>query len=459
MNNTILPVEKNEDYKGNVIDLTHEGLGVVKIDNYPIFIQGALPEEVVTFKVVKVGKSFAFGKLITTHKKSPHRVESADPIYFQTGTMPLQHLEYSEQLKFKQKQVQNILEKTAELPGELVEETLGMKNPLGYRNKAQVPVRKMKDKLETGFYRRNSHELIPMEDFKIQDPKIDEAIIIIRDILRQHGVKPYDEKRNIGNIKNIMVRRGYHTGEMMIVLVTRTAKLFPLSKILPAILEALPEVVSIIQNVNPKRTNKILGEQAIILHGEDSYTDHLMGFKFKISHRSFYQVNPAQAEVLYQKVLDYAGLTGGETVIDAYCGIGTISLSLAKKAKHVYGIEIVAEAIEDAKKNAELNEVENVTYQKGSAEEVMLEWSKEGKSADLVVVDPPRKGLDPQFIESTLALKPEKFIYVSCNPATLARDLKYLVEGGYTVEKVQPVDMFPQTTHVETVVLMSRVEK
>lgn len=450
------PVEKNETYQGEIVDLTHEGLGVAKIDHYPLFIEGALIGETIEFKVIKVGKSFGVGKLTKIIDQSPDRVEVKDKAYAQTGTMPLQHLNYKGQLAFKKSQVENVMHKIAKLPDVPVYDVIGMENPFGYRNKAQIPVRKVKGKLETGVYRKNSHDLIPMEDFKIQDPEIDKAIVTVRDIMRTYNVKPYNEKDNTGNLRHILVRRGYHTGEMMIVLVTRTPKLFPVSKIVPDILEELPNVVSIIQNVNPKKTNVILGQEVIVLHGEDTYHDKLLDHTFEISHRSFFQVNTAQAEVLYSKVIEFAELTGEETVIDAYSGIGTITLALAEKAKEVYGIEVIEPAVEDAKRNAKLNGIENVTYQVGAAEEVMLEWSKEGRTADLLVVDPPRKGLDEQFIDAVLEMQPKKMIYVSCNPATLARDLALLVEGGYTAQKVQPVDMFPQTSHIESVTLLTR---
>ena len=331
-----------------------------------------------------------------------------------------------------------------------------MTEPWGYRNKASVPVRKIGDKLTTGFFRKNSHDLIAMENFYIQDPKIDQAILKVRDIMRTYNVKPYNEKDNTGNLRHIIVRRGYYTGEMMIVLVTRTAKFFPASKIIPDITQALPEVVSIVQNVNPTRTNTILGEDAIVLFGEDKYTDTLLGKTYEISSRSFYQVNPTQTEKLYNVVLDFAALTGEETVIDAYSGIGTITLTLADNAKHVYGIESVEPAVENAKTNAKLNNVENVTFEAGLAEEVMVEWSKQGRKADLVVVDPPRKGLEEAFINAVIEMEPAKMIYVSCNPATLARDVALLTEGGYTVEKIQPVDLFPQTSHVESVTLLTK---
>ncbi|TVP92049.1 23S rRNA (uracil(1939)-C(5))-methyltransferase RlmD [Alkalibacterium sp.] len=456
-NKSTAPITKNDVIEAaEIMDLTHEGLGIAKVDGYPVFIEGALIGETVDFKVIKEGKTFGVGKLMKIIKESPDRVEIKDKAYAQTGTMPLQHLSYDAQLTFKKNQVENVLQKIAKLPDVKVNDTIGMDNPFKYRNKAQIPVRKLKGKMETGVFRKNSHDLIPMEDFKIQDPEIDKAVVAVRDIMRKYSIKPYNEKENIGNLRHIIVRRGYHTGEMMIVLVTRTPKLFPLSKIVPDILEALPEVVSIVQNVNPKKTNVIMGQEVIVLHGEDKYRDKLLGHTFEISHRSFFQVNTEQAEVLYSKVLELAELTGEETVIDAYCGIGTITLALAEQAKEVYGIELIEPAVEDAKRNAALNGVENVTYQAGAAEDVMLDWSSKGRTADLLVVDPPRKGLDGQFIDAVLTMQPKKMVYVSCNPSTLARDLALLVEGGYTVEQVQPVDMFPQTSHVESVVLLEK---
>lgn len=451
------PVNKNEVYTAEVEDLTHEGLGVAKVNNYPLFIEGALPGETIEFKVIKTGKSFGFGRLLEVKETSPHRVEITDKAYTQTGTMPLQHMTYEAQLAFKQNQVKNVLQRIAKLPDVPVFDTIGMDHPYGYRNKAQVPVQEVDGKLTTGFFRKRSHDLVPLEDFLIQDPKIDEAIVVVRDILRRHHIPAYNETEHTGSIRHIVVRRGYYTGELMIVLVTRKEGIPGKDAIVEEIKEALPETVSIVQNINSKRTNVILGRESVVLYGEDKYRDQLLGFTFEISHQSFYQINPTQTEKLYQTALDYAELTGEETVIDAYCGIGTITLALAQKAKHVHGIEIVAPAIDNAKRNAELNQVDNVSFEVGAAEDIMVQWAQDGKTADVLVVDPPRKGLDSQFIDAVLTMQPKRMVYVSCNPSTLARDLALLSEGGYTVHKAQPVDMFPQTTHVECVVLMSRV--
>lgn len=454
-----VPVEKNKTYTADIQDLSYEGLGVAKIDHYPIFIEGALVGETVDFKVTKVGRKFAFGRLISIEKAAPERVEVKGAAYTQTGTMPLQHMTYAAQLAFKKQQVVNNFNRMGYQDDFPIYDTIGMAEPYGYRNKAQIPVRDINGRLETGFYRKRSHELIPLEDFIIQDPKIDEAIVVIRDIMRKYDITAYDEEQLTGVLRHIMVRRGYYTNELMVVLVTNGAKLPHAAEIVADILQALPETVSIVQNINDKDTNVILGHRHKLLYGEDVYHDKLFDFTFEISHQSFYQINPTQTEKLYQTALDYANLTGDETVIDAYCGIGTLTLTLAQKAKKVYGIEIVSDAIKNAKNNARINAVNNVDFSVGAAEKVITDWAKEGKQADVIVVDPPRKGLAKDFLEAVITMQPQKMVYVSCNPATLARDASYLAEHGYQIEKAQPVDMFPQTTHVETVVLLSRVDK
>ncbi|MFC6464125.1 23S rRNA (uracil(1939)-C(5))-methyltransferase RlmD [Marinilactibacillus sp. GCM10026970] len=455
-NNFTAPVLKNKDYTATVEDLTHEGFGVVKIDNFPVFVEGALPEEEVTFKVVKIGKKFAFGKLLEVLATSPDRVEILDKVYAQTGTMPLQHLSYDAQLRFKKDQVVRVFERIAKMPEVPIADVIGMDEPYGYRNKAQIPVRKINGKMETGFFRKNSHDLIPLEDFVIQDPKIDEAVVTVRDILKKFHIKPYDEINHKGDIRHILVRRGHYTGELMVVLVTRTSDLSRENEIIEAIKEKLPELVSLIQNINPEKTNVILGRDHRVLYGEDGYHDTLLGDTYFISHESFYQINPVQTQILYQTAIDYAELTGEETVIDAYCGIGTLTLGLAKKAKHVYGLEIVNTAIKNANRNVQVNDVDNVSFKVGAAEELMVEWNNRNDSVDVLVVDPPRKGLAKEFVDAVLVMKPKKMVYVSCNPATLARDLKLLHEGGYEVVQAQPVDLFPQTHHIETVVQLRR---
>ena len=367
-----------------------------------------------------------------------------------TGIAPLAHLKYDAQLRFKQNQIQELFKK--QHVDVEVSETLGMENPTGYRNKAQIPTRELRGELTTGFFRRGSHNLMPIEDFYIQDPEIDKAIVVIRDILRKYHIPAYNEFEHTGVIRNIMVRRGYYSHEMMVVLVTRSKKLPGAEMIVEEIREALPEVKSIIQNVNQEKTNVILGEKNNTLWGKNVITDTLFGKKFAIGPNSFYQVNPQTTETLYQLAADKAGLNGDEEVIDAYSGIGTISLTIADRVKSVLGVEIVPGAVDDAKRNADINGVTNAKFELGKAEEKMVEWHDAGMRPDVIFVDPPRKGLTPELIDAATGMEPEKFVYISCNPATLARDTVQILENGYHIEgPVQPIDQFPQTTHIESI--------
>lgn len=449
-------VNKNEVYTIDITDLSHRALGIGHIEGFPIFVENALPGELVEVKITYVGRrrAHAFTRNIVT--ASPERVEIFDSVHTQNGTMPLQHLSYEAQLIFKQKQVQDALSHVAGVKNFPVKETIGMKHPYGYRNKAQIPVREIQGKLTTGFYRKRSHDLIPIEDFVIQEPEIDQAIVRVRDILRKYEVEAYDEENHSGDIRHIIVRRGHFTEEMMIVFVTNHLMMPHAQKIVGDIRQEIPEVVSIIQNINQEKTNVILGNQSMVLYGQDYYKDELMGHTFKISHQSFYQVNSIQTEKLYQIAADYADLKEDETVVDAYCGIGTMTLALAERAGQVYGVDIVPEAIEDAKTNAVDNDIDNVEYDLGDAGEWLVDKVAAGLHVDVVVVDPPRKGLSKEFIHAVIESQPERMVYVSCNPNTLARDLKILLAGGYDLQKVQPVDMFPQTHHIENVTLLTK---
>lgn len=452
------PVKKNQELTLEIIDLSHEGMGIAKVDGYLLFIENALPGEVVSVKILKVGNKFGFAKVLAYETTSPHRQNVSNEDLLRTGIAPLAQLDYAEQLRFKQQQVQNVMKKVAKMPEVPVLATIGMDQPFGYRNKAQIPVRKIDGELVTGFYRKNSHQLVPVENFYIQDPKIDEAILVIRDILRRFNVKAYNEEAHEGFLRHIVVRRGHYSHEMMVVLVTRKEKFFKAETIAQVIQSELPEVVSVIQNINEEKTNVIFGPKEKVLAGSATIKDELLGQTYYISAKSFYQVNTVQTEKLYQKAIEYAQLKPTDIVVDAYSGIGTIGLSVAKQVDHVYGMEIVEEAVEDAKKNAAVNEIENATYLVGTAEKVMGQWQREGIQPNVIFVDPPRKGLEAGFIESACMMAPEKIVYISCNPATMARDLALFKEQGYEAKEIQPVDLFPQTTHVETVVLMSRVE-
>ena len=448
------PVSKNEKLTVTVEDLTYEGMGVAKVDGYPLFIAGTLPGEKIEAVVVKARKNFAFARALKWFSKSPDRVEDDAQ---QDGVTPLGHLKYAAQLKFKQNQIQQLLKK-AHLDDQIkVLSTLGMKNPIHYRNKAQVPVRKINGKLEVGFYRKGSHHFVPMKDFTIQDQRIDEILQATLAILNKYDLSAYDEQTQKGLIRHLMVRRGYYSHEAMVATVTN-GKSFPHGdKIANEIIESMPDVKSVIQNVNNRNTNVILGNQDIVLAGASTITDTLNGLKFKISAHSFYQVNPQQTEILYNEAIKQAELTGKETVIDAYCGIGTISLNLAKHARKVYGVEIVPEAIADAKENAQLNQIDNVDFEVGNAEEWMAKWESQGINPDVIMVDPPRKGLTNSLIHSAAAMNPKKIVYVSCNPATLVRDIQQFMDEGYHVSQpIQPVDQFPMTQHIESVTLLER---
>ncbi|EPM6859743.1 23S rRNA (uracil(1939)-C(5))-methyltransferase RlmD [Enterococcus hirae] len=450
-----LSVKKNERYTLDIIDLSYEGMGVAKIDGYPLFIENALPGERVEVLVVKAGNKFGYGKVEKWLTESPDRQPLKDNRLLRTGIAPLAHLNYEQQLLFKQKQVENVMSKIAKMPEVNILPTIPMENPIGYRNKAQIPVRRIDGRLATGFYKKNSHELVEIEDYYIQDPAIDEAIKRVRDILQRFQVRGYNEAKNEGQIRHIIIRRGHYSHEMMVVLVTRKEKFFKGKEIASIIYEELPEVVSVVQNINEEKTNVILGDKEKVLYGRSYIEDQLLGKTYRISSKSFYQVNTEQTEKLYQTTIEFAALQKEDTVIDAYSGIGTIGLSLADKVKEVYGMELVPEAIEDAQFNALTNKIENAHYEVGKAETVMKKWQDKGIKPSVIVVDPPRKGLDARFIASAIDMAPAKLVYISCNPATFARDAKLFAESGYEVKKVQPVDLFPQTHHVELVALLA----
>ncbi|WP_045520341.1 23S rRNA (uracil(1939)-C(5))-methyltransferase RlmD [Neobacillus niacini] len=450
-----IPVKKNDYIDVVFEDLTHDGAGVAKVEGFPLFIPNGLPGEKAQVKVIKVNKGYGFGRLIEIYEKSPYRVDVLSSEIHKYGGCQLEHISYEGQLKYKENQVRQVLTRIGKLENVLVHPILGMdNNPWHYRNKAQVPVGEKDGKLIAGFFKPRSHEIVDTDESLIQLPEINEAVQAVKEICNDLGISAYQEESHKGALRHIMARYGNQTGELMVVLVTRTEDIPKKNKLVEEIIARLPKVKSIVHNVNSKRTNVILGEKTTVLWGSEVIYDFIGDVRFAISPLSFYQVNPVQTKVLYDKALEYAGLSGDESVIDAYCGIGTISLFLAQKAKKVFGVEVVPEAIEDAKRNAELNGITNVEFAAGEAEVVIPKWYKGGNSAEVLVVDPPRKGCDETFLQTIIEMKPKKVVYVSCNPATLARDLRILEDGGYKTVEVQPVDMFPQTTHVECCVLL-----
>ncbi|HEL1058774.1 TPA: 23S rRNA (uracil(1939)-C(5))-methyltransferase RlmD [Streptococcus equi subsp. zooepidemicus] len=447
-------LSKNDIVQVEISDLSHDGLGIAKHEGFVFFVENALPGEIIQMRVLKVNKNSGFGKVETYLTTSPMRQKKLDVTYLRTGIADLGHLLYSQQLLFKQKQVQDSLYKIAGISNVEVKETIGMEYPYAYRNKAQVPVRRVNGQLETGFFRKHSHELVPISDFYIQDKEIDRLIAFTRDLLRRFDIKPYDEKEQSGLIRHLVVRRGHYSGEIMLVLVTTRPKIFRINQMIDRLVAEFPAITSILQNINDKPTNVIFGKAFTRLYGKETITDTILGNQYCISAQSFYQVNTTMAEKLYQTAIDFSELTADDVVIDAYSGIGTIGLSFAKEVKAVYGVEVIETAVKNAEHNAVLNGITNAYFVADSAENAMANWCQEGIKPTVIIVDPPRKGLTESFIKASAAMQPDKITYISCNPATMARDIKRYEELGYKLQKVQPVDLFPMTHHVECVALL-----
>ena len=450
-----VPVSKNQEVEAEVIDITYQGMGVIKIDSFPIFVVDAIPGETIRVVVTKVLKNYAFGRVINRVTVSPDRVSDVDQVAITTGIAPLANLKYDAQLKFKQRQIEQLFKKVNLSVN--VAPTIGMTNPTAYRNKAQVPVQMINGQLTTGFYRRGSHKLVPVDNFYIQDPKVDEAVRVTRDILRDYNLSAYDEQTKKGVVRHIMARRGYYSHELMVVIVTNTKRLPEAEEIADKLRAKLPELKSFIHNINNHDTNVIMGDWNETIWGADDIHDQLMGKDFVIGPNSFYQVNPQTTSVLYTLAAKKAGLKSTDTVVDAYSGIGTITLSVADQVKKVYGVEVIEGAVADAEKNAQNNHIGNVEFVLADAPEQMVKWANEGLKPDVVFVDPPRKGLTSELIEAVSTMAPETFVYISCNPATLARDAVEILANGYVIDgDIQPLDQFPQTTHIESVTVFKR---
>ncbi|EOU1702141.1 23S rRNA (uracil(1939)-C(5))-methyltransferase RlmD [Clostridium perfringens] len=448
-------VEKNKEYIFDIISQGYEGEGIAKIDNkYPIFIEGALKGEKVKVRIVKVNKNFAYGKLMEVLEASEERVNPPCAIYKRCGGCKLQHASYKAQLDFKWDRVKDCVSKIGKLDPSIVKYPLGMENPWRYRNKVQLPIGLINGEVKIGFFAPRSHDIIDMESCLIQDEIGDKVVKLTREWIEKFNIRPYnvdgeyDEK---GIVRHIMIRRGFTTNEVMVVLVTNGENLPHKEEFVDLMVKNIPGIKSIIQNINSKKTNVILGLESKTLWGEDTISDYIGDFRFNISPLSFFQVNPIQTEVLYGKALEYANLTGNEEVFDAYCGTGTITLFLSQRAKKVYGVEIIPQAIDNAWINAKENKVENVEFFVGESEVVIPDLINKGVKADVVVVDPPRKGCDKKLLDSITNIDAKKIVYVSCDPSTLGRDLQVLEENGYKTLEVQPVDMFPNTSHVENV--------
>ena len=429
------------------------GEGVGKLDGLTFFVEGALPDEEVLAEIITRKKNYAVARLVEVVKPSAERTEPFCPLYKDCGGCQLQHLSYPAQLKWKRQQVVDAAERIGKLAGVEIFNALGMDNPLRYRNKMQFPVGKG---LAIGCYARGTHRIIDAPACPIQNAGNDKILNAVRNVAKRFNLQPYDEDTHRGFLRHVMGRVGCN-GELMIVLVT-AAKNFPNDKaFVRALIKELPEVTSIQQNVQTYRNNVILGRDTRILYGKPTIHDKIGGLSFNISARSFFQVNTVQAEILYKTALDFAELRGHETLIDAYCGTGTIGLFMARKARRIIGVEVVSSAIADAKKNARENNIRNAEFLTGDVVKVLPRLRDSGVYADVVIVDPPRAGCDKKVLETFVAMEPAKIIYVSCNPATLARDLNILAVLGYRSTKIQPVDMFPFTSHVESVAQLVHV--
>ena len=455
-----LTVVKNQDYVVTIEDMTVEGEGIGKVDGFPLFVKDTVIGDVARVKAIKVKKNYGYGRLMEVGSPSADRVEAACPVARQCGGCTLQAMSYKAQLEFKRRKIEGNLRRIGGFTDLKVNEVMGMEDPWRYRNKAQVPFGVDRDgKTIAGFYAGRTHSIIECEDCLLSPTVNAEIIRIVKGFMEEFHVSPYQEETGKGIVRHLLIRNGFHTGQIMVCVVINRDFL-PHSEKLVERLLAVPGMTSICLNVNKENTNVILGDRVLNLYGEGYLEDKIGELMFRISPLSFFQVNPRQTEKLYGAALEFAGLNGNEIVWDLYCGIGTISLFLAQKAKKVYGVEIVSAAIENARENAKRNRLENTEFFVGKAEEVLPEWYEaHGEKADVIVVDPPRKGCDETLLDTIVAMEPKRVVYVSCDSATLARDLKYLVSRGYQIEAVKGCDMFGWSGHVETVVLMSRVKE
>ena len=448
---------KNDLVTLEIEDCGIDGEGIGKADGFTVFVKDAVIGDTVTAKIIKAKKNYGYGRLMEVLKPSPYRVEPKCEFARQCGGCQLQALSYDQQLVFKTNKVKGHLERIGGFTDIPMEPIIGMDELFHYRNKAQFPVGRNKEgKIVTGFYAGRTHNIIENRDCALGVAENKEVLDRVIAHMEKYGIEPYNEATGKGLVRHVLIRYGYFTKEVMVCLILNGNKLPKEEQLVKSLCE-IPGMTSITINVNKKRSNVILGEEICLLWGQEYITDRIGDISYQISPLSFYQVNPMQTQKLYAKALEYADLHGQETVWDLYCGIGTISLFLAQKAKFVRGVEIVSAAIENAKENAKLNGLENTEFFVGKAEEVLpREYKKNGVYADVIVVDPPRKGCDETLLETMVEMNPERIVYVSCDSATLARDLKYLCERGYELRKVCPVDQFGMTVHCETVVLLSQ---
>ena len=453
-----VPVIKNKIYEIYINDLNSEGQGVGKIDGFTVFVEKALPNEYIKIIIVKVKKNFAYGKIIEFLSKSKYRRNEFCENAKMCGGCQIQHLNYEGQLNFKRKKVFDCIQRISKIDNIYIDDIVGMNNNLNYRNKGQFPIGlSEKNLIDIGFYAKRSHNIININKCYLQHSINDIIIKLFREFMIENNIRPYDENTHTGDIRHLLTKVGFKTNEIMICIIGNCKKM-PFKDKLINKFKVIKNIKSIVFSENMNKTNVILGSKITTIYGRDYIIDYIGDIKFKISALSFFQVNPIQTEKIYNKVIELADLKGNEIVFDLYCGIGTISLFFAKKAKKVIGIEVIKEAINDAKINAKINNFDNVIFELGKAEDIFSKlYEVNNIKPDIIVVDPPRKGCDIDVINTIIKIKPKKVIYISCEPSTMARDLKYLYEAGFCIKNITPFDQFPHTYHVESVTLLEKI--
>jgi 23S rRNA (uracil-5-)-methyltransferase RumA len=436
------------------IGINGEGVGVYQ--KKVVFVDGAIPGEYVAAKLTEVQKNYARGKILRIKKRSSHRLQPPCPVYRSCGGCQMQHIDYPMQLRLKRERVEEAFARYTGLTQLPIEETVGMDRPWSYRNKAQLPLKQGKHGVWMGMYEPGSHQLVDVGECDIQHPETNRLLEEARQVVEELGIPIYDERKGTGLLRHLAARIGFATGEAQLVLVSRSNRLPREEELIHRLRERLPQLKSLVLNINPRKTSRVLGEKSRVLWGQRKIRERLGHLTFLLSGPAFFQLNPVQTVKLYDEVKRSAGLSGKETVVDAYCGVGTIGLWLADQADRVIGMDTIPEAVEDAKENAEINGIDHAEYHLGEAEHLLPRWVREGLQPDVVVVDPPRTGLGQELIQALIEVQVPRIVYVSCNPSTLAKDCRLLLKQGYQVKRVVPFDMFPQTAHVESVTLLER---
>jgi len=450
-----IPVSPEEKYEILINNVSHQGEGIGRVENFAVFVPGAIKGEKIEVKITEIRKNFARGKLEKIILPSLNRVKPPCSVFNLCGGCHLQHINYKKQLEMKKEIVENVLSRIGNQNIDVMP-IIGMEIPWRYRNKGHFHLARENENITLGFYQSKSHDLVPVSQCLLFSQNINSLIKYLEKELTRQKITIYNHKTDKGNFRGIVLRESKYTGEIMIIFITREERWYLDENFLNNLIIAFPQVVSLCQNINKNPKMALFGKDFRILKGKTFIEDHIDSFKFKISPSSFFQVNVLQTEILYKKILEYANLSGKETVIDSYSGTGTISIYLAGKAKKVYGLELQKGAVRDAWANGELNNLSNLKFISGKAESWLYKWIQRGEKAEVIVIDPPRRGCSREVLKNIIKIKPEQILYVSCDMPTLARDIKYITQNGYNIEEVQPIDMFPHTSHIECLVHLTR---